>query len=260
VTLVICVVSRGRSNGKTCLIEALTKKFVGEEFRVATVKCIHIDFDTAKKDTWLHLKTGATVTAAITPTEIITIRRSKAPLLDEALGAIYFEADLVLVEGYEKSPYPKILYTDTALAALAAMKNISNIVMISGSIVSKAKEREMFTAKFPEIRVYDLEEMVSAIKEMLVKKVLRSLPGLNCGHCGHDTCLGLAEAILSREANREDCEVLSTNLATLEVDGIVIPLGKFPQQILRGVTMGVLNNLKGVDKHLKKIKLTIKTE
>lgn len=55
-TLVICVVSRGRSRGKTCLIEALTKQFAGEGFRVATVKHINGSLDTANKDTWRHLK------------------------------------------------------------------------------------------------------------------------------------------------------------------------------------------------------------
>jgi molybdopterin-guanine dinucleotide biosynthesis protein B len=260
VTLVICVVGRGRLRGKTRLIETLIERFAVEGFRVATVKHIHGAFDTAQKDTWRHLEAGAVVAVASTPTEVIAIRRRKTSVLEEALEAILVDTDLVLVEGYKKSPYPKILCADTASDALAAVKDIQNVVMISGSIASKVKEKEMFRAEFPEIRVYELEEVISAVKEMMTQEILRSLPGLDCGHCGHAECLGLVKDILRGEATREDCVVLSTNLATLKVDGEVIPLGKFPQQILRSVTLGVLNTLKGVGKHPKTVELTIKTE
>ena len=259
-TLVICVVGKGRSSGKTHLVEALTEKLVVERFRVATVKHIHRGFDTTNKDTWRHLEAGATVTVAATPTEVITVRRSRAPLLDEALKAIYVEADLVLVEGYKKSQYQKILCANTASEALAAMKDISNINMISGPVASKPEERNILKADFPEMKVHDLEEAVSAVKEMLAKDPLQNLPSLNCGHCGYDTCLELANAISAGEATKNDCKVFSTSLATLEVDGKIIPLSMFPQKILRGVIMGVLNNLRGVDKHPKKITINIKAE
>jgi molybdopterin-guanine dinucleotide biosynthesis protein B len=256
----MCVIGRGRSKGKTWLIEKLIETFMGEGLRVATVKHIHGTFDTAKKDTWRHLEAGATVTIASTPTEVVAIRRSTAPSLGEALEAIYVEADLVLVEGYKMSPHPKILCAETASDARVAINDVHNIVMVSGSIARNLEERKRLQAAFPEIGVYSLEELVPVIKEMLVKEILQSLPGLNCGHCGHDTCLGLAKVIVTGEATKEDCEVLSTNVATLKVDGIVTPLGKFPQEVLRGVTLGVLTSLKGVSKHLKNIEVTIKTD
>jgi molybdopterin-guanine dinucleotide biosynthesis protein B len=258
--LVICVVGRARQVGKTSLIEGLTERFTGEGFRVATVKHIHGSFDTAKKDTWRHLEAGATITVASTQTEVVAIKRSVNPPLEEALEAVYVEPDLVLVEGYKRSSNPKILCTDTASDALAAMKDIPHIIMVSGSIASKAGEREKFRAEFPETEVYSFEELVSAVKEMLAKEVLRSLPGLNCGHCGHDMCLGLAKVILRGEATVEDCEVLSTNIATLKVDGGIIPVGKFPQEILRGVTLGVLKALKGVGEHPKNIEVSIRID
>jgi molybdopterin-guanine dinucleotide biosynthesis protein B len=260
VTVVICVVSRGRSRGKTSLIEALTEQCSREGVRVATVKHIHGSFDTVNKDTWRHLDAGAAITVASTPTEVVTIRRSKTLRLEEALEAIYVESDLILVEGYKESSYPKILCVNSASDARAAINDISNILLVSGSIASKAEERAAFQAEFPEMRVCDIPELLSALKEMLAKDILQSLPGLNCGHCGYDMCIGLAKAILKGEATRKQCEVLSTNLATLRIDGRVIPLGRFPQEVLRGVTVGVLTTLKGIGKSSKNIEVTIKTE
>lgn len=250
--------SRARGRGKTTLIERLTERFTGEGFRVATVKHITGSFDTAGKDTWRHLNVGAVITVASTPKEIITITRTSNPPLEKALEAVYIKSDLTFVEGYKKSPIPKILCMDTMEDAAAALKEISNIVMVSGSIASELREKEKFQLGFPETPVYNFEELVSALKEMLAKSILRGLPGLNCGHCGYDTCLEFAKAVLRGDAKVKDCEVLATNIATLKVDGKSIPIGKFPQQILRSVILGVLDTLKGVKKRRKQVEITIK--
>ena len=165
--LVICVVSRTKGRGKTALIERLTKRFTSEGFRVATIKHISRCFDAAKKDTWRHLEAGAVITVASTPNEIVTITRTKNPPLEKALDAIYIKPELILVEGYKMSSYPKILCADTAEDAQAALKEISNIVMVSGSISSNVEEKERFETKFPKTPVYDFEEVTSALKEML---------------------------------------------------------------------------------------------
>jgi len=257
-TLVICVVSQGKKKGKTCLIEALTKKFTGEGFSVSTVKHIHESFDTARKDTWKHLEAGASLTVASTPTEVITITKRVTPLIEESLEAIYRKSDLVFVEGYKKSSKPKILCADTALEVQSAIKEICNIIMVSGYITSKAEEKEKLKTQFPEIKVYNLEELVSSIKNMLVQEIVKSLPGLNCRHCKYDLCLGLAKAVSRGEAVIEDCVVLTTNISMLKVDGKIVQMGEFPQEILRGVILGVLGSLKGVKKHPKDIDIKIK--
>lgn len=257
--LILCVVSRARERGKTVLIEQLTRRFTSEGFRVATVKHIHGSFDTAKKDTWRHLEAGAALTIASTPTEVAAIRRSRNPSLEEALESIYVNPDIVFVEGYKQSSYPKVVCADNVSDAQAAIKEIPSITMVSGSIANNMSEKEKLKSMFPEIEVRNLEELVSSIKEMLIKEFLRRLPGLNCGHCGYDSCLGLARAILRKKATIEDCEVLATDISTLKVDDKIIPIGKFPQEIIRQVTLGILSSLKDVGKHPKKIEIKIKT-
>jgi hypothetical protein len=167
---------------------------------------------------------------------------------------------MILVEGYKNSQKPKILCAETASDARIGVQEIPNVIIVSGSIAGKIKDQLEFESEFPDIKVFNIDEIVTALKKLLVKEILYALPGMNCGHCGYDTCLGLAKAILNGEATREKCEVLSTNITTVRIDNQTIPLGRFPQEILREVTLGVLNTLKGVKKHLKRIEITIKNE
>jgi len=258
--LVICVVSRMKGRGKTALIERLTQRFTREGFKVATIKHISASFDTAKKDTWRHLEAGAVITVASTPNEIVAITRNKNPPLEKALDAIYIKPELILVEGHKKSSYPKILCAETAQDAEAALKEISNIIMVSGPISSVVEEKEKFEAKFPNTPARDFEDVVSALKEMLADSILKDLPELDCKHCGYDSCREFAKAVLRGEATVKDCEVLATDIATLKVDGKNVPMGRFPQQIVRSIVMGVLGTLKGVGRHPHRIEITVKAD
>lgn len=256
-SLVICVVSTGRRKGKTAVIELLTKRFISQGLRVATVKHITGNFDTAKKDTWRHLEAGATITIASTPKEIVAITRNMNPSLEKTLEHIYLQTDLTLIEGYKNSSYPKILCADTAEDAKSALKEISNVVMISGAILKKVNEKEKFEAEFRDPPVYDSEEMISAVKEMLVDSIADSLPGLNCKKCGYDSCVDLVKAILRGEATIKDCEVQGTNIANMTIDGESVRLGKFPQEIIRNVTLGIIKSLKEVKKHPRNVEITV---
>lgn len=259
-SLTICVVSTGRGKGKTAIIEQITKRLVSEGLRVATVKHLTSHFDTTKKDTWRHLEAGATITIASTPREIVTITRNDNPSLEEALDHIHIPTELTLVEGYKDSPYPKILCADTAEDAKLALKEISNVIIVSGKILGSAEEREKFETEFKKPPVYNLEQIISALKDLLVDSIIKDLPGLNCKECGYASCLDLVKATLKGEATINDCQVQKTNIAKLKVDGKTISIGKFPQQIIRGVTLGIINSLKGVKKHPQNVEINVRTD
>ncbi|MBY8989059.1 MAG: molybdopterin-guanine dinucleotide biosynthesis protein B [Candidatus Lokiarchaeota archaeon] len=168
-TYVICVVGRGRRSGKTSLIEGLTKALTEDGFVVATVKNIHCSFDTPEKDTWKHLEAGASVTVATTPTNLIVIKKINNPTIDDVLKHIHNNHDILFVEGFKKSLYPKILCTNDFSDAKNMMKESSNIIMVSGNITNKKNEIEQFKQKFPEIQVYTLKEITQVLREILIK-------------------------------------------------------------------------------------------
>ncbi|MFW6110776.1 MAG: molybdopterin-guanine dinucleotide biosynthesis protein B [Thermoproteota archaeon] len=259
-TLIIGVVSKVSGRGKTALLEKLISRFTAEGFKVATVKHINESFDTAKKDTWRHLEAGADETVAATPEEIVSISRSENPSLEEVLEVSELDSDLILVEGYKKSAFPKILCAETADEAKKMLNHVSNIIMISGRILNSHQEKERIQREHSDIPVCSFEEMTSRIKEMLVQSTLRELPGLNCQHCGYDSCLDLAKAIIAGKAKKEDCQVLSEDNTILTVDGEGVPIGKFPQKIIRNVVRGILDSLKDVKKNPNTVELTINIE
>jgi molybdopterin-guanine dinucleotide biosynthesis protein MobB len=167
-TYVICVVGRGRRSGKTSLIEGLTKTLSDEGFEVATVKNTH-SFDTPEKDTWRHLEAGASVTFATTPTNLIIIKKLNSPTIDDVLKHVPIDHDILFVEGFKKSTYPKILCANDFSDATKMMKEVSKIIMVSGNIVNKTEEIEKFRLKFPEIQVYTLKQITQVLREILIK-------------------------------------------------------------------------------------------
>ena len=73
------------------------------------------------------------------------------------------------MEGFKKSLYPKILCTNDFIEAKKMMKDVSNIVMVSGRIVNKTEELKKFTLKFPDIQVYTRKEIAQVLKGILNK-------------------------------------------------------------------------------------------
>lgn len=257
-TLVVCIVARSRQSGKTSTIEAVTRRLSEDGLRIATVKHIHGSFDTPGKDTWRHLEAGALMTVAASSSSVVAIRRQVEPPLDAALQAVYLVPDLILVEGYKHSTKPKIVVIDDATAALAAADEITHIIGFTGEILGKPGDRATVREAFPAIPIYTLEDLCTALKHRLSTELLTRLAGSDCGACGHASCRALVQAILEGSATLSDCATLTTDVASLRVDGQPIPLTRFPQDVLRGVVMGLLGALKGVEPDATEIEVTIR--
>jgi len=98
--------------GKTTLIEALLPQFTSQGLQVALIKHAHHDFDLDRpgKDSYRHRAAGAT--------EVMLICEQRWVILHELHGAPlppFAEqlerlgpCDLVLVEGYQNTPIPKM--------------------------------------------------------------------------------------------------------------------------------------------------------
>jgi molybdopterin synthase catalytic subunit len=119
---VICVAgykNSGKTTLVTCLVEALC-----EQGKVGTVKqMLHHRFNPQDTDTGKHFDAGAYLVAAITDTELVTIKRD--PTLEDALDSLADNgADFAIVEGAKNSDLPKIF-----LGEPEAPDEISNIIV-----------------------------------------------------------------------------------------------------------------------------------
>jgi hypothetical protein len=66
------------------------------------------------------------------------------------------------------------------------------------------------------------------------------------------------ESIIKGKAQKETCAVLTIDTTILKVDNKVIPMGKFPQEVFRGVVLGLLTSLKGVQECPRHIEIQVR--
>lgn len=110
-TAAISIVGR-KDSGKTTLIERLLPVLAGRGRRVATIKHDAHDFeiDMPGKDTWRHREAGSTTTIIASSSKVAMVRQTEREAdLHQLLRLVDRAYDLVLVEGFRRSPLPKIL-------------------------------------------------------------------------------------------------------------------------------------------------------
>lgn len=98
--------------GKTTLIRKVIAHLVNEGLRVATLKHAHHDFDIDHpgKDSWEHRKAGAAEVLVVSDRRwalMHELNGAAEPSLPELLAKLA-PADIVLIEGFKRSPIPKI--------------------------------------------------------------------------------------------------------------------------------------------------------
>ncbi len=240
---IFCVVSLGRGRGKTRLIERLASELSRAGIKVATIKHSEGHVDLVDKDSHKHLEAGAIEVSIVSSSELITIRRTQASL-DDAVDSLRLKADLILVEGFKGSPHPKILCAEDEREAEEALKIISNV----RAIILKSPGS---TEEIAGIRIMGYDEALELIKRGVVEYWVKQVPGLNCGKCRYGSCQELAEAIRRGEASIRDCVARNTFKAKITVNGEEIPLGTWPQHLLREIVKAFVLSLKLSEDTLK---------
>jgi molybdopterin-guanine dinucleotide biosynthesis protein MobB len=216
----------GHSNsGKTTLVVELVGRLVKKGYRVATAKHIYepgFTIDEAGTDTYRHGKAGAGLVAAVSGSETAFIVRHRGDL-QEVLGNIRSLGafDVILVEGFKKSPLPKV--------------KVGRI---------RTEPNTVFEYSSGE----DMGKLMSYIERRVgMERILSRLPGLNCGRCGTG-CEGLAARISEKRAACEDCPHFSEKRVFIKLDGREIPMGKFARDAVSGTLLGLCSSLKGLEK------------
>jgi molybdopterin-guanine dinucleotide biosynthesis protein B len=256
-TYIICVVGPKRNVGKTTVVEGLVKNLTERGLRIGTVKHIHGTFDTPEKDTWKHIKAGATATGVITDSELLTIwNSSELPIIPETvLDKLPKNLDYVIVEGFRHSEYPKIVVADVA-EDLESI-NLSNIVAISGRIVEKPEELKKLDLDAPVVKINESEKLVNLLESRAQTIFVNQLPGIDCKSCGFTTCEELAKAVRAGEADVRQCITMFTQV-DLAIDGKTIVMKGFVQDLFKAVVMGVVKELKEVPEKIRELDLQIR--
>lgn len=98
--------------GKTTLLSRLIPYLVGQGLRVSTIKHAHhaFDVDTPGKDSHVHRQAGATEVLVASSARFALmheLRGAPEPELPELLARMQ-KVDLLIVEGFKRSPHPKL--------------------------------------------------------------------------------------------------------------------------------------------------------
>lgn len=105
--------------GKTTLLEGLIGELAARGWTVGALKhdAHRFEIDHEGKDSWRLTRAGAAVTAISSPDQSAVIRRHEIELPLASLLLDFIGMDMVLTEGFKRSPLPKIEVHRAALAA-----------------------------------------------------------------------------------------------------------------------------------------------
>jgi molybdopterin-guanine dinucleotide biosynthesis protein B len=122
-------------SGKTTLVTSVLPVLIARGWRVSTIKHAHhgFDLDQEGKDSWRHRAAGASEVLIASETRwaiMHELRGAPEPEL-EALLAHLSPVDLVIVEGFKRSAYPKIEVHRPALGKPPLYPEDPNIVAVA---------------------------------------------------------------------------------------------------------------------------------
>ncbi|MEM2192506.1 MAG: molybdopterin-guanine dinucleotide biosynthesis protein B [Candidatus Hadarchaeales archaeon] len=214
-----------KKSGKTKIVESLVMELKSRGYRVGTIKHVpEPDFepDVPGKDTWKHHKAGADIVAAISSEKFVVIERAqKSPM--EAIEMME-ELDFVIIEGFR------------------GIKDIARIVVArDDSEISELKND--FTIAIIKSQGGKPEFDVSALADIVEQKSFPILPGLDCKHCGYNTCKEFRAAVVNGQARGDGCPALKREVI-LHVDGKEVGLNPFVQGLLRNLVGAIVSSLK----------------
>jgi molybdopterin-guanine dinucleotide biosynthesis adapter protein len=219
-----------KKSGKTTLIVRLLQELSAMGYKVGVLKHVPDTIDLPESDSSKFFRAHAPFVAAISSTETELLVKGRKRIEDILA---YFDCEIVLIEGFKKEKtFPKIV-----------------------CLRDKNEEKELFdglqlfTASLdPSLSDYHIlnDDHIKKMASLIVERSFK-LPNLNCGHCGHETCYGLAMEIVKGTKSVSNCVSLNPSIS-VKVDGTEFPLNPFMSNLFKNSFMAMLSSLKGFKK------------
>ena len=236
-----------KNSGKTSVAAALIRELKDRGYSVAALKHVHSKLKLGESDSTRLYDAGADLVIAAGPEETLEVGRHGLELWKALeLTRAY---DFLIVEGF-KSAFPGSRIV--AARSLEEAKKLAGPLVIAFSGVLASLHPE---AKLPAPLI-DAERDADKLADLVEKKSFEVPAGLNCGFCRYKSCMGLALAMASGEADISECVVLSSSVR-LRVDGVEVALNPFVQKLVSNVVSGIVSSLKGVPPKYFRIEVVV---
>ena len=229
-----------KNTGKTTLVTSIVAELGERGFQVGTVKHTHGGLDVEGRDTWQHKKAGAELVVGAGNETLFNVSESME--LEEILNIMKYikNLDFVVLEGFKHSPYAKIATSDYAASADD-----------SSTVIKTVDVRKLDEG--------DIKSLVDLIEERSFGIIQR----LDCRKCGFESCQEFRTAKISGAAGADVQCVTDSADVLLKVDGSFIPMNPFVKNLVKKVTLGMVESLRTEEfgaEDFKKIELMIKNE
>ena len=160
VIIAICGV---KNSGKTTLITKLIQKFNSLGYNVATIKHDGHDFnaDIEGTDSYKHKQAGAYGTAVFSRNKFLVVKEQKETNEQELID-LFPEADIIFLEGFKKSTYPKIeiIRNNNSYESVC---NKENLIAIASDINVENNIKNLDIDK-PIINLNNIEDFMKCVK------------------------------------------------------------------------------------------------
>ncbi|MDW3687004.1 molybdopterin-guanine dinucleotide biosynthesis protein B [Cupriavidus sp. CV2] len=169
-------ISGTSGSGKTTLLDQLIPRFVAAGLRVAGVKHTHHGFDpdTPGKDSWRMRQAGCANVVLVGARHLTLMRHypeaEASPELADALAVLPADTDLVLVEGYKRSDFPKLEVFRPDLGTPPLWPEVPSIMAV-------ASDQPQAVAALTALPVLDLADL-DAICQLIRDSALELTPAL----------------------------------------------------------------------------------
>lgn len=154
----------GHSNsGKTTLIEQIVRILNRKGCRVGVLKHTHeaIKADRRGTDTDRFRQAGARVSAICDDTRLVRFEKAQDQSAKTIVRALAGELDLLIIEGYKKEHFPKVLFSDVLSGA--DLKGI--IATVGRSKPASAKIKHFAPSKVGEIAKWLERDIIIPARE-----------------------------------------------------------------------------------------------
>lgn len=204
-----------KNTGKTSLTVKVIEELTKRGYNVASIKHSHhsIEMDKENTDTWKHKQAGANLVVGVGSTTFFNAKK------EHDLNRILFmlkhfdEYDFVIIEGYKKYNYPKII--------------------TSPDVKDKYTIAEIDSFNIDENGVSQLADLI----EQRGHDIVDTLFANNCGFNNGET--------IAREIRKGNLSIdnLDDIKSYLSIDGKVVGLNRFVSDFIKQSIVGVINTL-----------------
>lgn len=158
----VIAISGVKNSGKTTLIEKLIPLLKGKDLKIATIKHDGHDFqpDVEGTDSYRHARAGAYGTGIFSNNRWMVIKEEK-DIDVKSLIQEFPEADLVILEGFKFSDYPKV--------EIVRGGNSKTPVSKEETVLCYVSDLSKFNKDIPQFNLNEVKDLADFLYEYVIK-------------------------------------------------------------------------------------------